>query len=154
MKYYLYTHARARIHPHPPSNFLTLVLSISTLYLSPTLSLSLSLSLTHIGGKPYHSDVALSCRSTGRTINPAPGAWFISIFISLSRISPSQCILRLQNPGLRHHSFHSIHNSGLYNIVLIRNHFVYVFFLFNVYLGLICSIHIMLYHYMFQLFRA
>ena len=39
----------------------------------------------------------LDCRSSGPAINPAPGAWLISKFISLA-----QYCLIVQNHGLKH----------------------------------------------------
>ena len=40
------------------------------------------------GGYPWYSGSAMGCRSTGRVVNPAPGALFIIKFISLAQIVP------------------------------------------------------------------
>ena len=45
----------------------------------------------------------LDCRSTGRVIDPAPGACFIPKFISLVHII--QYSLTVQNDSVKHHSF-------------------------------------------------
>ena len=37
-------------------------------------------------GNPQHSGSALDCRSTGQAIDPAPGAWVIPTFISVSQV--------------------------------------------------------------------
>ena len=64
------------LFPHHPSS-----LSLCTFLLQPQISPSLS---------PYHSlaSVALDCWSTGRAIDLAPGAWFISKFIKLAQVVP------------------------------------------------------------------
>ena len=44
--------------------------------------------LYHFPGQLYHSSSMLDCRSTGRVINPASGAWFIPKFITLAQVVP------------------------------------------------------------------
>ena len=56
--------------------------------------------------RPWSSGSVLGCWSTGRAIDPAPGAWFIAKFIS--QVVPVLDSLSVQNRGLNHHLFHSI----------------------------------------------
>ena len=54
-------------------------------------------------GLLQHSGVGQDCGSTGQTIDPAPGAWFIPKFISFVPSCPRPSIaLQLLNPGLTH----------------------------------------------------
>ena len=62
--------------------------------------------LPTLRGRPWYSDSALDYWSTGRAIDPAPGAWFITKFISLTQVVPAQFSLTVQNRGLRRQSFH------------------------------------------------
>ena len=45
---------------------------------------------------------ALDCWSTGQVIDPAPGAWFITKFISFTQVVPGP-VLQVQNHSLKHH---------------------------------------------------
>ena len=61
--------------------------------------------LQEIRGQLWHSGNTLDCSSTGQAIDPAAGAWLISKFISLAKVSPAQYSHTVQNYGHKHHSF-------------------------------------------------
>ena len=48
---------------------------------------------------------SVMCRTAGRVIDPAPGKWFRTKFISFARLYPVQYCLIVQNRGLKHQSF-------------------------------------------------
>ena len=56
-------------------------------------------------GHPWCSGSELDYWPTGRVIDPAPGAWFITKFILFAKVVPAQHSLTVQNRGLKHQSF-------------------------------------------------
>ena len=66
------------------------------------ISISIFISLLDMGGVRRTMVVSvLDCWSTGRAIDLAPRAGFITIFISFAQVFPGP----VQNRGLKHHSF-------------------------------------------------
>ena len=69
---------------------------------------SLQIQLHKKLGQSQHNGSVLDCRSTGRGIDPMPGAWIIPKFISLAQIAPIPCSAELKLKTSFIHSFISL----------------------------------------------